>query len=94
MKYKPRGDLLLVKRLEIKEEKVAGGIILPGQQMNRTLSRFLILLDGVSALSSDLKAGNVVIAEDMMVELTANGENGFLNQKYIHAVEENYGSNN
>lgn len=85
-KFKPRNDLLLVKRAEIDERKI-GGIIIPVNHSKNPLSRFEVLKVGSNV--TDIKEGDFVLGEDMFQKIDSlNEEIGLLNQKFAHVIEE------
>lgn len=87
MHFRPRNNLVLVEKI-IEEKK--GGIYVP-ENKNSIFKRFKILRTGTAESVLDLEKGDIVFAEDMCVLL--DGNIGLLDQKYIHAVEEENGSN-
>ena len=83
--YKPRNDLVLVEK--IVEEKSVSGIVLPTDQGYTALSKFRVLSVGPQV--SDLKLGDIILAEDASQEVDKVNKNiRIINQKYIHLIKD------
>lgn len=84
-KYKPRGDILIVEKME-KVQKKVGGIYLPENDWETLLATFKVLAVGPNV--KDIEVGNVILAEDAFSAIDKTEPNiGMLNQKFIHLIQ-------
>ena len=83
--YIPRNDLLLVEKFST-EEKLESGIFLQKSLIDPVFTRLKVIKVGDAV--HDLKAGDIVLAEDTFQQINNLDKNlGLINSKYVHAIE-------
>jgi hypothetical protein len=89
MKYNPRHTTVLVKRItKDAEDTKVGDIYIPREKKESIFVRLLVISCGPEV--TDLKKGDVVLAEDMFqqIDLLDKGT-GLIQEKFIWVVERN-----